>query len=148
MKPIIRCASMMLFVFSLVNGAQAQTQPEKPAKDSVEIYRDTATCSVIVTSLQEVTATAFQDASTVSMDSDIHSSAQTKPGSIRNILPSYIRQIRIYDIAGTIRKTLNFNDSASTQVNVNLSDLAIGSYFIETTVNQKTLDKQRIIIER
>jgi hypothetical protein len=144
MKPFIRCASMTMLVAFFTINANAQNNS---AKDSVEIA--THPCAVIVTSLQEVKATATQDASTVSMESDIRSSAEPlKTGSTSNLLPSYIRQIKIYDVAGVIRKTLNYNESANTQVNVNVSDLSIGSYFLEATVNQKTLNKQKIVIER
>lgn len=142
MRSIILCA--FLTVFYLV--ANAQTPADTVFKSNgVAIYPATASSNIIVTSLQDVKVTAYQDASTISMN---NVETLVTPSVTKTILPTYIQQIRIYDGTDVLRKTLNYDNALTTQVKVDVSNLSTGIYFVETITNQKTIRKQKIVIER
>lgn len=146
MKSIILCVFLTLFYI----GTHAQTPADTAFKpqlnpNGVAIYPCPASSNITVTSLQDVKITAYQDAGTITMND---SETLVTPSVTKVILPSYIQQIRIYDVADVLKKTLNYNNSSNTQVNVDVSNLSAGIYFVETVTNQKTIRKQKIVIAR
>jgi hypothetical protein len=145
MKSIILCA--FLTSSSLLVNAQAPADTAfKPQlnPNGVAIYPNIASSNITVTSLQDVKVTAYQDAATISMN---NTETLVTPSITKVIMPSYIQQIRIYDMADVLKKTLNYN-AVNTQVNVDVSNLSSGIYFVETVTSQKTIRKQKIVIER
>ena len=146
MRSIILCAFLTSSYFT-VNAQAPVDTAFKPQLNSngVAIYPSIASRNITVTSLQDVKVTAYQDAGTISMN---NSETLVTPNITKVILPSYIQQIRIYDMADVLKKTLNYNNSVNTQVNVDVSNLSAGIYFVETVTNQKTIRKQKIVIAR
>jgi hypothetical protein len=145
MRSIILCAFLTLCYLS-VNAQVPADTVFKPQlnPNGVAIYPSTANSNITVTSLQDVKVTAYQDAGTISMNSE----TLVTPSVTKTILPSYIQQIKIYDGTDVLRKTFNYNNSLNTQVNVDVSNLSAGIYFVETITNQKTIRKQKIVIAR
>lgn len=146
MRSIILCAFLTLFYLNV----DAQTPADTAFKpqlnpNGVAIYPSIASGNITVTSLQDVKVTAYQDAGTISMN---NSETLVTPSITKVILPSYIQQIKIYDTADVLKKTLTYNNSSNTQVNVDVSNLSAGIYFVETVTNQKTIRKQKIVITR
>jgi hypothetical protein len=146
MKSIILCA-FLTSSYLLVNAQAPVDTAFKPQlnPNGVAIYPNIASSNITVTSLQDVKVTAYQDAATISMN---NTETLVTPSITKVILPSYIQQIKIYDMADVLKKTLNYNNSVNTQVNVDVSNLSAGIYFVETVTNQKTIRKQKIVIER
>ena len=142
MKSIVLCAFLTLFYLV----ANAQTPADTVFKSNcVAIYPATASTNITVTSLQDVKVTAYQDAGSITMN---NVETLVTPSVTKTILPTYIQQIRIYDGTDVLRKTLSYNNSSNTQVNVDVSNLSAGIYFVETVTNQKTIRKQKIVIAR
>jgi hypothetical protein len=146
MKSITGCAFLTLFYVGTYAQAPADTAFKPQLNpNGVAIYPSIASSNITVTSLQDVKITAYQDAATISMN---NSETLVTPSITKVILPSYIQQVKIYDMADVLKKTLNYNNSSNTQVNVDVSNLSAGIYFVETITNQKTIRKQKIVIER
>jgi hypothetical protein len=145
MRSIFLCAFLTLSCF-IANAQVPADTVFKPQlnPNGVAIYPSTASSNITVTSLQDVRVTAYQDASTITMSSEM----LVTPSVTKTILPSYIQQVKIYDGTDVLRKTFNYNNSLSTQVNVDVSNLSTGIYFVETITNQKTIRKQKIVIAR
>ncbi|SFD07841.1 hypothetical protein SAMN05518672_101360 [Chitinophaga sp. CF118] len=158
MKLFIRCAVLTLFwfVYLFFNMANAQARKDTTSRiykskttEDVVISFNSFSKTITITSLQEVIATAFQDACTISMeDNSLAGDSIAKSSVSKEILPSYIRQIKIYDAADVLRKTFNYVDSSNTQVNIDISDLSAGSYLIETITSLKSINKQKVNIAR
>ena len=60
-------------------------------------------------------------------------------------LPAGIRQIKIFDVTGRLRKAIE-NEAAASSLQLDVSDLTNGIYFVETVVGN-TIDRQKLIVQ-